>query len=212
MPGRINNHINELQGWSNVFGKWPDTPLRYNLAPNAPITAFRHNHGETMRWGLIPSWSPEFESNYPTFDAHIETIENKASFKSAWKKSQRCLIPIAGYYEWQGEKGNKQPYYVTDRFSGGLVVAGIYESWKLDKFLSCAMLSKPADKGLSQLHPRVPILLTPENAHDWLSATDNLDIDEIININRPKVSYYKVGKVVGNTDIENSHLIEPQRV
>ena len=212
MPGRINNNINELQGWDALFAKWPDTALRYNLAPGEPITAFRSNHGETMRWGLIPTWAKEFESSYPTFDAQIETIESKASFKSAWKKSQRCLIPIAGYYEWKGEKGNKQPYYVTDRFSGGLVVAGIYESWKLDKFLSCAMLTKESDQALSDLHPRLPILLTPESAYDWLNCTDNLDINEITKIVRPKLSYYKVGKVVGNTDIDNPNLIEPQRV
>lgn len=212
MPGRINNHISELQGWSSTLEKWPDTTPSYNIAPGADITAFRNQNGESMRWGLIPTWSKSFDSSYPTFDAHIETIESKASFKSAWKKSQRCVIPIAGYYEWQGEKGNKQPYYVTDRFTGGLVVAGIYESWKLNKFLSCTMITKPADKAMSQLHPRIPILLTPESAHDWLNCTDNLDINEICNIARPKLSYYEVGKIVGNTDVDNENLIEPKRL
>jgi len=212
MSGRYNNHIEELQGWDNLLVKWPDVQSSYNIAPGTTITAFRDKNGEAMRWGLIPSWAKEFESEYATFNAHIETIDTKATFKSPWKKSQRCLIPMAGYYEWKGEKGNKQPYYVTDRFSGGLVAAGLYESWKLGKFLSCSILTKPADTPMSELHSRIPVLLTPESAQDWLNCTDNLNIEEIIKLNRPKLSYYKVGKIVGNTDVDNANLIEPMRV
>jgi len=212
MTGRYNNHLKELRGWNGVFTKWPDVDQSFNVAPGQTITAFRDTNGEAMRWGLIPSWAESFESDYATHNAHIETIESKPAFRSAWKKSQRCLIPMAGYYEWKGEKGNKQPYYVTDNFTGGLVVAGLYESWKLGKFLSCTILTKPADSAMSELHSRTPILLTPETAHDWLSGTDNQNIEELMNLNRPKLSFYKVGKIVGKTDVDNPGLIEPMRV
>ena len=214
MSGRYNNHIKELQGWSSLLKQWPDVKQSYNVAPGSTVTAFRNgaDSGEAMRWGLVPTWAKEFDSEYATFNAHLEIIETKPTFKTPWKKAQRCLIPMAGYYEWQGEKGNKQPYYVTDQFTGGLVVAGLYESWKLNKFLSCTIITKPADDAMSELHPRVPVLLTPETAHDWLNCTDNLSIEEVANIARPKLSFYQVGKIVGNTDIDNANLIEPKRV
>lgn len=130
MSGRYNNHIKELQGWISLLKQWPDVKQSYNVAPGSTVTAFRSGTelGEAMRWGLVPTWAKEFDSEYATFNAHLETIETKPTFKTPWKKAQRCLIPMAGYYEWQGEKGNKQPYYVTDQFTGGLVVAGLYES------------------------------------------------------------------------------------
>jgi len=201
-----------MHGWSHVLETWPDIKQSYNVAPTSKVSAFRNSNGEAMRWGLVPEWSESFETTYSTFNARVETVHEKPSFKSAWKNSQRCLIPMAGYYEWQGEKGKKQPYYVTDRLTGGLVMAGLYESWKLGAFLSCTILTKPADEAMSDLHSRIPVLLTPENALDWLNCSDNLDQQEVIKLARPKLSFYKVGKIVGNTEIDNPNLIEPLRI
>jgi len=78
-----------------------------------------------MRWGMIPSWSKSFDSKYATFNARIETVDEKPTFRNALKNAQRCLIPMAGYYEWSGAKGSKQPFYITDRETGGMVVAGL---------------------------------------------------------------------------------------
>lgn len=212
MCGRYSDHIEKMNGWNSSFKKWPDVRHSYNIAPTSTVTAFRTTTGEPMRWGLIPSWAESFESTYSTFNARIETVNEKPTFRDAWKNSQRCLIPMAGYYEWKGEKGNKQPYYVTDRFTGGLVAAGLYDSWKLGKFLSCTILTKPADEAMSNLHSRIPILLTPESALDWMNCSDDLNQDVVERIIRPKLSFYQVGKVVGNSEVDNSHLIEPRRL
>jgi len=212
MCGRYNSHFEEMHGWTNLFEKWPDVDQSYNIAPASKVTAFRSGSGEVMRWGLIPSWAESFESAYSTFNARVETVHEKPAFRDAWKNAQRCLIPMAGYYEWKGEKGSKQPYYVTDRLAGGLVAAGLYDSWKLGRFLSCTILTKPADEAMSKLHPRVPLLLTPESALDWMSCSDDLDQDKVGKIARPKLSFYEVGKIVGNTDVDNPHLIEPKRL
>jgi len=65
---------------------------------------------------------------------------------------------------------------------------------------------------MAELHPRMPVLLTPEAARDWLSCSDGLDQNAIRNIVRPKLSYYEVGKVVGNSEVNNPDLIEPRRI
>jgi putative SOS response-associated peptidase YedK len=45
-------------------------------------------------------------------NARAEIVSRKASFRNVFRK-RRCLIPADGFYEWKGEKGDKQPYFVT---------------------------------------------------------------------------------------------------
>jgi putative SOS response-associated peptidase YedK len=40
------------------------------------------------------------------FNARAETVETKSVFRDAFKRT-RCLIPMSGYYEWQGTAGGK---------------------------------------------------------------------------------------------------------
>lgn len=208
MCGRFNNgsELTQIREWSNILGEWPDISPNYNVAPSTQITAFRSNQGELMRWGMIPSWSSAFKSKYATFNARIETVDEKPSFRSAWKNAQTCLIPMAGYYEWTGRKGNKQPFYITDRNVGIVVAAGLYEQWGDDE-LSCTMLTMPANAELKNLHPRMPIMLNPDNAYKWLNG--NCGKQQLTEQDVPNVIYYPVALDVG--DVQNNHpeLIQP---
>ena len=192
-----------MLGWASMLKEWPEVYQSYNVAPTSKITVFRSNAGEVMRWGMIPAWAREFDSKYATFNARIETVAEKPTFRNAWNNGQRCLIPLAGYYEWKGEKGDKQPFYITDRNEGGLVVAGLWESWGQNQQLSCTILTKPADQELSNIHQRVPVMLTPDLAQAWLS--EGLDASVV---ERPEVIYYPVDKQVGNSSNDGIELIQ----
>ena len=206
MCGRYNNHVPKMLGWAEVLKQWPLVNQSYNVAPTTQIAAFRSSAGDAMRWGMIPSWSKEFDSKYATFNARIETVSEKPTFRSAWANKQRCLIPMAGYYEWTGDKGSKQPFYITDRNAGGLVVAGLYESWGNGQ-LSCTVLTMPAKQELAQIHPRMPIMLTPETVSDWLSG--DADQAALVDTEQAQVIYYPVSKAVGNSTNDTSELIMP---
>jgi putative SOS response-associated peptidase YedK len=40
-----------------------------------------------------------------------ETVAEKPAFRSAfWRR--RCLVPMAGFYEWQKTSAGEVPYYV----------------------------------------------------------------------------------------------------
>ena len=190
-------------GWAERLKEWPMVDQSYNVAPTTLIAAFRGDIGEAMRWGMIPSWSKSFDSKYATFNARIETVDTKPTFRNAWNNLQRCLIPMAGYYEWVGEKGDKQPVYITDPNTGGIVTAGLWEKWG-DESLSCTILTKSADEELLPIHPRMPVMLTPEQGEAWLTGEYELDQPE-----RPNVIYFPVSKVVGNTRNDSDDLIKP---
>ena len=69
-----------------------------------------------MRWGLVPSWwkRPFREFNVATFNARAETVEDKAAFRFAFKRT-RCLIPAFWLLRMAHRGGGKQPYYFTAR-------------------------------------------------------------------------------------------------
>ena len=191
-----------------------------------------------MRWGLVPSWSKTFDSKYATFNARLESVADKASYRSAWKHSQRCLIPMAGYYEWQAavarettnadansattrarNNSSKQPFYITDRNVGGLVVAGLYEAWQATpgdeseaatvKKFSCTMITRPADPVIEKLHPRMPVLLTPDTASLWLSAAVDEAQPLLESVESPELVYWPIGRAVGNVRNDDRRLCEP---
>ena len=218
MCGRVNNHLTELHSWEKMFSNWPKIQQGYNVAPSASLTTFisasnKTLVGKNMRWGMIPKWASKFESKYNTFNARIESINEKPTFRSAWKNQQKCLIPIAGYYEWQtpanGDK--KQPFYITDRNIGGLVLAGLYENWgeETEKRASCTVITKPATVGLRKIHFRMPIMLTVESAQSWIESSFEDDQEFLVSCELPEVVYWPVSTDIGNTRNNHPEICKP---
>jgi putative SOS response-associated peptidase YedK len=206
MCGRYNNHLPKMHGWSAALKEWPTIEPSYNVTPTATVASFRTRRGEAMRWGMVPSWSKSFDSKFATFNARIETVDKKPTFREAWQQSQRCMIPMAGYYEWTGDKNNKKPFYISDRDNGCLMVAGLYETWG-DNQLSCTILTAPANEGLHHIHHRMPIMLTPAGIKDWIYGEN--DKESILALEQPNVIYHPVSKAVGNVRNNDETLIRP---
>lgn len=69
----------------------------------------------TMRWGLVPSWFREDDPSkmrYSTSNCRSENILEKKSYKDPLIKGQRCVILADGFYEWQKQEKNKQPFFI----------------------------------------------------------------------------------------------------
>jgi len=104
----------------------------YNVAPTQKIiTVIKHNNEnklEKLHWGLVPFWAKDISIGSRMINARAETVSQKPSFRNAFRK-RRCLIPADGFYEWKGEKGNKQPYYVSIPSGEPFSFAGLWETW-----------------------------------------------------------------------------------
>ena len=215
MCGRFNNHLPKMLGWTELLQHWPELHASFNIAPTAQIAVFGADPsvlatGQAMRWGMVPSWSNEFNSRYATFNARLETVAEKPTFRSAWRKQQRCLIPMAGYYEWQTSADGKQPFYISDKNVGGIVAAGLYEQWgDLEQpHLSCTIITRPADLNLSAIHARMPVMLTPQTANEWLSTPVSHSKALLEELDSPDIVYWPVTKAVGNTRNDGPDLCQ----
>ena len=79
---------------------------------------------QLFNWGLVPNWAgTDWNRNY-TLNARIETLDEKRSFKEI--TSNRCLVIINGFYEWQHVNGQKIKYEIgfNDRL---FVLGGLYD-------------------------------------------------------------------------------------
>ncbi|MFQ5559154.1 MAG: SOS response-associated peptidase [Nitrospinota bacterium] len=210
MCGRFANTLEELGEWKSVLSPWPKAvKVGFNIAPTAMIPAFTKAGGVGMRWGLIPNWSKEISSKYSTFNARFESITTKPAFRHAWFASQRCLIPVLGYFEWLFEQGSKQPCFVRSADGSPLVFGGLYEHERRGSFpASCSIITAPASKEMSKLHPRVPVTIPLENAEQWLHESPEISRELVLYSRRTKLDWYPVKKEVNNSRNQEADLIE----
>ena len=163
----------------------PGLELRasFNAAPSQLLPVVRSVEGvrqlSLMRWGLVPFFANGIPGPYSTINARIETIETSASYRSPWKRGQRCIVPGAGFYEWHlNDDGKKQPFYIktTDAVHG---YAGLWDSSKRDDgtaLESFTIITLPAHPMMAEIHnapgkQRMPVILDRMDYEAWLSGT-----------------------------------------
>lgn len=208
MCGRFSNKIDKPEGWEAIITDWPKEQTSYNVAPTTRIPVITKHGTHIMRWGLVPSWSKEPTTQYHTHNAKLETVQEKATFRNAWSKNRRCLIPVQGYYEWRTEEGVKQPYFVTTTDGSPIVFGGLWENWQGDdeKLSSCTILTKEPTGALAELHHRMPVMLSPETAIGWLNEEED-EAGQIAQQAVPAgIEFYQVSQNVGNVRTNDSSL------
>ncbi len=195
-------------------------PPRYNIAPTQPIAVICQNEMRKrdyalMRWGFIPEWQ-KAPSTRPLVNARAETIVEKPSFRSAYKR-RRCLIPADGFYEWRSVDGAKQPYCIQRHDDALFAFAGIWETatdpdgGEID---TTAILTIASGTDLRTLHHREPVVIAPEHFSVWLEA-DERDIALLDDLLTPAPAgswkYFAVSTAVGNVRHDGPELIKKVR-
>lgn len=213
----------------------------YNMSPTkqAPVVLTRAPRGtdpgadpvrqlRLLSWGLVPAWAKGPKVGMRMTNARSETLLDKPAFARA-ARSRRCLVPAAGWYEWQVSpvakdakgKPRKQPFFLH-RGNGGLLgFAGLYEFWKdpavaeedPDRWLvSFTILTTSAEPGLDRVHDRQPVVLEPEAWEDWLDPGQT-DPDAVRALLEPpgagRFEAYPISTAVNTTRNNGAHLLEP---
>jgi putative SOS response-associated peptidase YedK len=165
-----------------------ELPANYNVSPTSDVYVVGEGpSGRKMRvmhWGLVPAWAKDTSGASRLINARSETVAEKPSFRSAFKR-RRCLIPVDGFYEWTTVPGvtRKQPMFIHHHSDQPLAFAGIYEFWRPPEagveengLYSTCILTCEANSTISAIHDRMPVILA---ASDW-SAWMNPDTDPLL--------------------------------
>jgi len=159
----------------------------FNISPQQNVFVITNdgikNKLQTMRWGLVPFWSKDEKIAYKTINARVESISEKASYRNSFV-SKRCIIPASGFYEWQKSDKNKIPYFIKEKGSKYISLAGLYDSWKDQsgkELQTFTIITLPANSQMIPIHERMPALLDKENEQAWLNSKIS-DKDLLLNI------------------------------
>jgi len=208
------------EGLRQIFGypEQPNFPSRYNVAPTQPVPVVMMDQGarhfHLMRWGLVPSWVKDPQDFALLINARSETVLDKPAFKNAIKR-RRCLIPADGYYEWQDAPGGKRPFFIH-RSNGGVIgFAALAETWigpNGEELDTVAIVTAPASDDLAVLHPRVPVVIPPQDFARWLDCRlyETRDVMPLLTGPKPgEFAWHEVSTRVNRVANDDADLMQP---
>lgn len=80
-------------------------------------------------WGLVPSFAKAMPLKFSTNNARAESLATAATFRDAWARGQRCIIPAESFDEsnWESGRNVWWRFRRADRRPWGL--AGLWNTW-----------------------------------------------------------------------------------
>ena len=192
----------------------PQIP-NYNVCPTNQVhtitSAESTRHLRAMRWGFLPHWYKTTNGGPLLINARSETIAEKPAFKAA-ARERRCLIPATGFYEWtKDEDGNRLPWYIHPGEEAPLVFAGIWQTW--DKgdtpLITCAIVTTAANKQMSQIHHRMPVILQKDDWPLWLGEDGKGAATLMKAAPEDALAFHRVDPKVNSNRASGADLIDP---
>ena len=193
---------------------------RYNVAPTDPLTVVleRGDEGrvvEQHRWGLVPSFSSSLKDGAKRINARAETVATSPAFRASFR-SRRCIVPSDGFYEWRRAGSVKQPYLLHPPAGAIMAMAGLWAVWKEPAsgiwVPSAAVITTTANRRVSAIHDRMPVLLPREVWEDWLDRGVD-DEAYLLSLLEPApddvLEMYPISTKVNDVRNQGPELIEP---
>jgi putative SOS response-associated peptidase YedK len=144
---------------------------------------------------------------FDSYNARIETVASLWSFKQPWQEGLRCVLPAIAFKERPNMDGAPAQFKGKEyevKLNGTYYLGGIYDTWerKGQSLDSCSVLTMSSE-GNAKIrriwHERIPIVLTEQEALQWLDpkttpdqamklckllSADNLEIIEVQKISK----------------------------
>ncbi len=165
---------------------------RYNVAPGqrSPIVYL----GRTGPLLVDAEWGFARRGGGLSINARSETASQTAMFRDAFRDG-RCLVPADGFYEWRREGRVNQPYLFRQQQGELFLMAGLVDEGRY------VVLTRDAEGEVAEIHDRMPVLLSAEAAHQWLSD-GKLDAP-------PKLERRKVSSRVNRIENDDRECVAP---
>lgn len=219
MCGRLDQ--NDIDRLLNDFS-WADELInrstaegQFNVAPGTRRPVLRLEDGkllvDDLHWGYRSAFAAKSGKIPMAINTRLEKI--MGSYWSPLLKRGRVIVPADGWYEWTGEKPNKQAHHIHRKDRAPLYLAAL------------AYLGPPAEHkggngftivtadavgGMVDVHDRRPIVFTAADARLWLdpevSPEKAVQLARSVALGPDAFEWYMVDRAVGNVRNQGSHL------
>lgn len=141
-------------------------------------------------WGIVPN----NKSPHQIKDYHKESVRYGSGLNAQSEKlfdhfmyrhvalTQRCIIPVTGFFEPFTHNKKKYPVYIHKKDDGIFSLAGIYTI--IGNHVTFSILTKVANPFFSKIHnekKRQPVILDSEIESHWLSnESDSREVQQFI--------------------------------
>jgi len=190
---------------------------RFNIAPGSLVPVIvrsERTEAVMMTWGLVPRWIKDRNAAQPMINARAETISQRPSFRHLLK-SNRCLVPATGFFEWKNDMKRKTPFYIRMRDSRLFAFAGLYDIWHDlagNDIKTCTIITTTPNELVAPIHNRMPVILNQDDEPRWLSG-ESFTPTDIVKFLAPHppagMEAYPVLPLVNNPTIDDERLIRP---
>jgi len=197
----------------------------FNISPTSDVFVLRSYSDavrlDVMSWGLVPVWAKDVSRAASLINARSESVAEKPSFRNLISR-HRCVMPMNAYYEWKpmkvAGKAMKQPFaFIPGKDSGydhesHFAVASLWSTWRDGEgkeLTTCVALTTEANQRVSQVHNRMPVLLTKDGVKQWLSEEVVAPLHLAHGIPDDAVEYYPVSTDVNNARNHGMQLLNP---
>ena len=138
---------------------------RWNIAPTqlSPILV------DDGRRRILPARFGVEVAGGLVINARSESAATLRSFRNAFAHT-RCVVLADGFYEWQGDRGDRRPTWFHSPDGKLLRFAGL--ALPHEGQSGCVILTTAANDTIRPLHDRMPALLSPEGALTWLTRSE----------------------------------------
>jgi len=161
--------------------RWPEETWKDYAAP----ILRRGDHGRPQAslatYGMVPRRQiPPEVKPFDTMNARAESLGERRSFASAWRRQQLCAVPMAWYYEPCYESGRAVRHAIGMLDESLFYVAGLWRDWQepdgsvassftqitinADDHPLMNRMHKPGDE------KRSLVILPHEDIGDWLAC------------------------------------------
>ncbi|RFF32226.1 SOS response-associated peptidase [Wenzhouxiangella sediminis] len=225
----------QVYEYLDLFGTPPDDGLRLlNVAPST-------RRGDSVRWTVLPAVMPDeqgrrvlqhmvwpllppwMKGELPKFSTancrsepgvpFSETVVKKPTFRNAWKRGQRCLVPFSWFYEWDQRSKPKQPWRVMPATEPMLIFAGLWDESTTregETRRSFTLITTEPNGLLREIgHHRAPVMLTGNQWQTWLTGSPEAAEQLLAPPPEDSLRAEPVSTKVNNPEYQGEDLLEP---
>ena len=200
----LEGKINSLRTRYFIEGDIPPLQSNYNVSPTQTMPVVTQNSPNTivlMKWGIIPPWK-----------TILFNIRDDSMLKKPWTKpyhQNRCIVVASGFSEFMKAGKERIPYRFGVEKEHFISLAGVYS--EVDGVLYYSIITTEANEVVGKIHPRMPVILLPQEEHKWLDRA--IPFKNLADIVTPypedMMVCYEVSRRVNNASNNDRYLTLP---